>query len=186
MNIPCILIPILVGLICGILGYLLGKLNSKGDDSLAASLQADLDACKANTKNLNAKISSLEADLVSANLKAKASASVPKSFVAEAPAFVFDSALAATVLGKKIKQDDLKIVEGIGPKIEALFNDAGIKSWYDLSQSSTERLQSILDSGGENYAIHNPSTWAKQALFAYEGKWKELKEWQENLIGGKE
>jgi predicted flap endonuclease-1-like 5' DNA nuclease len=181
MNLPCILIPILVGIICGILGYLLGKLNSKEDDSLAASLQADLDACKANTKNLNTKIASLEADLAAA----KAS-SVPKSFVSEAPSALFDSALAADILGKKIKQDDLKIVEGIGPKIEALFNDAGIKTWKDLSESSTEKLQSILDAGGENYAIHNPSTWAKQALFAYQGKWQELKEWQENLLGGKE
>lgn len=184
MNLPCILIPIIVGLICGILGYLLGKLNSKGDDSLAASLQADLDACKANTKNLNAKISSLEADLAAAN--AKASASISKSFVADVPAVVFDGTLAANILGKKIKQDDLKIVEGIGPKIEALFNEAGIKTWYDLSEASTEKLQSILDAGGENYAIHNPSTWAKQALFAYQGKWQELKEWQENLLGGKE
>lgn len=184
MNLPCILIPIIVGLICGILGYLLGKLNSKGDDSLAASLQADLDACKANTKNLTAKISSLEADLAAAN--AKVSASAAKSFVADVPAAVFDSTLAANILGKKIKQDDLKIVEGIGPKIEALFNEAGIKTWYDLSEASTEKLQSILDAGGENYAIHNPSTWPKQALFAYQGKWQELKEWQENLLGGKE
>lgn len=180
MNIPCILIPALVGLICGILGYLLGKMNSKGDDSLALSLQSDLDACKANTRNLTAKISSLEADLA-------AKASIPAaSFAATAPTFLFDSALAATVFGKKIKENDLKIVEGIGPKIEGLFNDAGIKTWQALSESSTEKLQSILDGGGENYAIHNPSTWARQALLAYQGKWQELKDWQDSLLGGKE
>ncbi|UWY27224.1 hypothetical protein [Flavobacterium sp. TR2] len=181
MNIPCILIPVLVGLICGILGYLLGKMNSKNDDSLAASLQADLDACKANTKNLNARISTLEADLA-----AKAKSSV-QSFAAAAPITIpFDAALAANVLGKKIKENDLKIVEGIGPKIEALFNAAGINTWYDLSQASTEKLQSILDAGGENYAMHNPSTWARQALMAYQGKWQDLKEWQDSLLGGKE
>lgn len=183
MNIPCILIPALVGLICGILGYLLGKMNSKGDDSLALSLQADLDACKANTRNLNTKIASLEADLAA---KAKIAPSVQSFAATAAPTMLFDSALAATVYGKKIKENDLKIVEGIGPKIEALFNDAGIKTWYELSQSSTEKLQSILDGGGENYAIHNPSTWARQALLAYEGKWQELKDWQEGLLGGKE
>ncbi|MET3028934.1 hypothetical protein ABXT06_19810 [Flavobacterium sp. UW10123] len=179
MNIPCILIPALVGLICGILGYLLGKMNSKNDDTLSASLQADLDACKANTKNLNARISTLEADLVA---KAKV-----QSFAATAPATIpFDAALAANVLGKKIKEDDLKIVEGIGPKIEALFNAAGINTWHELSQASTEKLQSILDAGGENYAMHNPSTWARQALLAYQGKWQDLKEWQDSLLGGKE
>lgn len=182
MNIPCILIPALVGLICGILGYLLGKMNSKGDDSLALSLQADLDACKANTRNLNAKISSLEADLAS-----KATISSQQSFTAPAaPALLFDAALATTVYGKKIKENDLKIVEGIGPKIEALFNASGITTWRELSETSTEKLQSILDAGGENYAIHNPSTWARQALLAYQGKWQELKDWQEGLLGGKE
>lgn len=180
MNIPCILIPILIGLICGILGYLLGKMNSKNDDSLSASLQADLDACKANTRNLNAKIATLEADLV-----AKTKASV-QSFATAPADIVFDAGLAANVLGKKIKENDLKIVEGIGPKIEALFNASGINTWYELSQASTEKMQSILDAGGENYAMHNPSTWAKQALFAYQGKWQDLKEWQENLLGGKE
>ncbi|MBB4804020.1 putative flap endonuclease-1-like 5' DNA nuclease [Flavobacterium nitrogenifigens] len=181
MNIPCILIPALVGLICGILGYLLGKMNSKNDDSLALSLQADLDACKANTRNLNTKIASLEADLAA---KAKIA---PQSFASAAPTLIpFDATLAATVLGKKIKENDLKVVEGIGPKIEALFNNAGIKTWHDLSQASTEKLQSILDAGGENYAIHNPSTWARQALLAYQGKWQELKDWQDSLLGGKE
>ncbi|TDO71247.1 hypothetical protein EV143_109103 [Flavobacterium chryseum] len=63
MNMPYILIPVLTGLICGILGYLLGKLNSKRDNSLEEALQDDLDACKAHTKSLNAKILSLEADL---------------------------------------------------------------------------------------------------------------------------
>lgn len=182
MNIPCILIPVLVGLICGILGYLLGKMNSKNDDSLALSLQADLDACKANTRNLNARISTLEADLAAAKANP-----APQSFTATTPTIIpFNTELATTVLGKKIKENDLKIVEGIGPKIEALFNDAGIKTWYDLSQASTEKLQSILDAGGENYAIHNPSTWARQALMAYQGKWQELKDWQDSLLGGKE
>jgi len=183
MNIPCVLIPVLVGLICGILGYLLGKMNSKGEDSLALSLQADLDACKANTRNLNTKISSLEADLAS---KASIAAPTQSFTAAAAPAFLFDAALATTVYGKKIKENDLKIVEGIGPKIEVLFNAAGITTWRELSETSTEKLQSILDGGGENYAIHNPSTWAKQALLAYQGKWQELKDWQQGLLGGKE
>jgi predicted flap endonuclease-1-like 5' DNA nuclease len=183
MNIPCILIPALVGLICGILGYLLGKMNSKGDDSLALSLQADLDACKANTRNLNTKISALEADLAS---KANISASAQSFTSNSTPGLLFDSELAATVYGKKIKEDDLKIVEGIGPKIEALFNAAGISTWRELSETPTEKLQSILNAGGENYAIHNPSTWSKQALLAYQGKWQELKDWQRGLLGGKE
>jgi len=179
MNIPCILIPALVGLICGILGYLLGKMNSKQDNSLATALQADLDACKANTKNLNSRIILLEADLA-------AKPKTTQSFTAAAPTYLFDSVLAGNALNRKIKENDLKVVEGIGPKIEGLFNAAGINTWKELSEASTEKLQSILDAGGENYSIHNPGTWAKQAMFAYQGKWKELKDWQDALDGGKE
>ncbi|MBF4515992.1 hypothetical protein IRZ71_06550 [Flavobacterium sp. ANB] len=182
MNIPCILIPVLVGLICGILGYLLGKLNSKNDDSLALALQSDLDLCKDNTKRLNTKIASLEAEL-----EAKANTSAPQSFKANVPpSILFDAELAKLVYGKKIGNNDLKIVEGIGPKIEALFNAAGINTWKELSDASIEKLQAILDAGGENYAIHNPSTWAKQGLLAYEGRWQELKDWQAGMTGGKE
>jgi predicted flap endonuclease-1-like 5' DNA nuclease len=182
MNIPCILIPALVGLICGILGYLIGKMNSKNDDSLALSLQADLDACKANTKNLNARIATLEADLKAA----KATVSTQSFASTAVPAFIFDGVLASNIFGTKIKENDLKIVEGIGPKIEELYHSGGIHTWLALSETSTAKSQAILDAAGENYAIHNPGTWAKQASLAYQGKWQELKDWQDVLDGGKE
>ncbi|WP_431241618.1 hypothetical protein ACQ9BO_16570 [Flavobacterium sp. P21] len=177
MNIMSFLIPALVGLIFGILGYLLGRISSKKDVLLAISLQEDLDVCKATVKNLNQKINSLnnELDTKTKNYNSQIQ-----------PQFVFDKEIALTILGKKVKDNDLKIVEGIGVKIESLFNEAGITSWQELSITSTEKLQSILDAGGENYSIHNPSTWAKQALMAYQGKWQELKDWQASLLGGKE
>jgi predicted flap endonuclease-1-like 5' DNA nuclease len=180
-NIPCILIPAIVGLICGILGYLIGKMFSKGDDdSSILSIQSELNTCRSNSKSLSAKITALENEL--ANLKLTSA----QSFAASAPVMLFDAALYASVFGKKIKQDDLKAVEGIGPKIEELFHAAGIKTWLALSETSTSKMQSILDAAGESYAIHNPGTWAKQASLAYQGKWKELKEWQDALDGGKE
>lgn len=184
MDISYILIPILIGIVFGIAGYFLGKKSaSNRDHSLASSLQSELDACKKHTKSLTTRISSLEADLVQKKTK-----SIKKQSIAtnSTPTFLFDEGIAKTVFGKKIKENDLKIVEGIGPKIEGLFNAAGITTWKDLSESSTEKLQAILDGGGENYAIHNPSTWGKQALLAYEGKWEELKAWKAGLRGGKE
>jgi len=183
MNIPNILIPVLTGVICAILGYLLGKSNSKKDNSLEASIQADLDACKTNAKSLHNKMVALEAE-IAANAKIVSSAS--QQFASPEPELVFDSELAKSVFGKKIKENDLKIVEGIGPKIEALFNAAGITTWRALSEASKDRLRAVLDAAGENYAIHNPSTWSKQALLAYQGKWQELKDLQNGLLSGKE
>lgn len=187
MNILCYLIPAIVGLISGILGYLLGKMACKdsSDNNFSGSLQSDLDACLANANSLKARIASLESDLASARANtgtqgfASANAGAPVSIP-------FDAELAFAALGKKVKQDDLKIVEGIGPKIEELYHQAGITTWKQLSETSFEKSRAILDAAGERFAIHNPSTWAKQAEMAYQGKWKELKEWQDSLDGGKE
>lgn len=96
-------------------------------------------------------------------------------------------AAAATIMfaDKKWKVDDLKIVEGIGPKIEELLHNAGIKTWKALSEASVDRLKEILDAAGPSYQIHDPGTWAQQAGLADQGKWDELKKWQDELDAGK-
>ena len=88
--------------------------------------------------------------------------------------------------GKKIKKDDLKVVEGIGPKIEGLLHADGIMTWKDLAEAPTDRVQKVLDEAGPRYRIHNPKTWAQQAQLAHEEKWAELEDLQDKLKGGKE
>ena len=88
--------------------------------------------------------------------------------------------------GKKINQDDLKIVEGVGPKIEELLHAAGIMTWSDLASAATEKVQAILDEAGPRYRIHDPATWAKQAELAANGQWEELQDYQDRLQGGRE
>jgi large subunit ribosomal protein L27 len=90
-----------------------------------------------------------------------------------------------TALGK-IVQDDLKIVEGIGPKIEELLHEAGIDTWVKLSETEVEAIQQILSDAGSRFSTHNPGTWPRQAKMAVDGKWDELKTWQDELDGGKE
>ncbi len=86
---------------------------------------------------------------------------------------------------KRWKQDDLKAVEGIGPKIESLLHADGIKTWKALSETSVDRLQSILDKAGKRYKLAEPGTWPRQAAMAHEGKWDDLEAYQDNLNGGK-
>jgi large subunit ribosomal protein L27 len=88
--------------------------------------------------------------------------------------------------GKKIKKDDLKMVEGIGPKIEGLLQAGGINTWEELANAPVEKVQAILDEAGPRYRMHNPKTWAKQAALAHEEKWEELETFQDRLIGGRE
>jgi predicted flap endonuclease-1-like 5' DNA nuclease len=92
--------------------------------------------------------------------------------------------IATEVLGKRVAQDDLKIIEGIGPKIEELIHADGIKTWKQLAESSAETLKEILSRAGERFVMHDPQTWPRQSLLAHEGKWDELRAWQDQLDGG--
>ncbi len=83
------------------------------------------------------------------------------------------------------KPDDLKKIEGIGPKIAEILAASGIITFSDLAGASTESLKSTLEAAGNRYKAHDPSTWAAQAKMAAEGKWDELKKWQDELDGGR-
>jgi predicted flap endonuclease-1-like 5' DNA nuclease len=98
----------------------------------------------------------------------------------------FDAAAARSAFNMKVVENDLKIVEGIGEKIESLLKNRGISTWYQLSQTSADKIKEILlTDGGPNYNIHEPKTWPAQAQMAYEGRWKELKEYQDQLTAGR-
>jgi len=83
-------------------------------------------------------------------------------------------------------KDDLKKIEGIGPKIEELFNNAGIHTFAELAAADVEHLKEILHAAGPRYTIHNPASWSHQSEMAAAGQWAELKIWQDAHIGGKE
>jgi large subunit ribosomal protein L27 len=105
---------------------------------------------------------------------------------APAKAAVKPPVAAPTASAKATGGDDLKKIEGIGPKIEELFNAAGITTFAQLSETPTARMEEILAGGGPRYATHNPTTWGNQASLAANGQWAELKELQDRLNGGRE
>ena len=84
------------------------------------------------------------------------------------------------------KADDLKKIEGIGPKIASILAEAGYETFAKLAKADPEKIREILlEKGGKRYAMHDPTTWPKQAEMAAEGKWDELKKWQDELDGGR-
>jgi len=54
-----------------------------------------------------------------------------------------------------------------------------------LFENSYSKLREILQKGGDRFKMHDPQTWSDQAKLAVEGKWVELQEYQDFLIGGK-
>jgi ribosomal protein L13 len=85
---------------------------------------------------------------------------------------------------KSTGNDDLKIVEGIGPKIAELLNTAGIMTFADLAASEVTKLEEILTAAGPKFSIHQPTTWSQQAALARDGKFEELEVLKKELDGG--
>lgn len=83
------------------------------------------------------------------------------------------------------RKDDLKKIEGIGPKIEGLLNQAGIETFEHLSKAKADKLKSVLQAAGPRYKMHDPATWTRQAKMAAQGAWDELATLQKELKGGR-
>jgi predicted flap endonuclease-1-like 5' DNA nuclease len=80
--------------------------------------------------------------------------------------------------------DDLKIIEGVGPKIATVLADAGITTFAQLASTNPEQLDKIVrvDAG---IKVANPSSWPEQAAFAASGDWDGLEKMQKQLITGR-
>jgi len=87
--------------------------------------------------------------------------------------------------GNLLRADDLTIIEGIGPKIKTLFHNAGITTWYQLSQKTPDQLNEILLKSDLGLQMHDPLTWPEQARLAHNAEWEKLKTWQNELKGGR-
>jgi len=86
---------------------------------------------------------------------------------------------------KAFKQDDLKAIEGIGPATEKLLHSNGIKTWRELANTEATAVKAMLTAAGSRFALGDPTTWPKQAELAADGKFDELREYQDYLDGGK-
>lgn len=85
------------------------------------------------------------------------------------------------VFGKELKLNDLKVIEGVGPKIERLLKKSAILTWSDLAKTKLRPLRAILKKAGNNFVLADPKTWAAQARLASRGQWRRLKTLQDKL-----
>ena len=82
-----------------------------------------------------------------------------------------------------VEADDLTKIEGIGPKVAKVLNEAGISTFEALSSAKVEDLQQILADAG--LKMMDPSTWPQQAKLAADGDWDAFKKLQDELSGGR-
>jgi len=199
-----------MGLALSIIPFLLGWLAAYAYYKVAALRQSNTDL-EAETKRLNGSVNTLTAEGTDLRVKltqADAQLEDRKLTISKLRSdfIILESernllrAAAAAVAGKgaarvtpeKItfnevvyKWDDLKIVEGIGPKIEELLHTSGINTWRELADTAEAHLVQIIDDAGPRFQMHNPATWAEQARMADAEEWEALQKYQEELTGGR-
>lgn len=182
----CLLIAFLLGLL---LGWWLGRRKL---EELEASFRQDLERCHEERDGSRAEIADCR-DRLEQCLAREAAVESGSSTLA--PIAAQDAGFGERLKGGRevatgesedAAPDDLKIVEGIGPKIEGLLNAEGIRTWARLAGTEVGVLQAILDKAGPRYRIHDPGTWPRQAALAAAGSWDELEELQDRLKGGRE
>jgi len=82
--------------------------------------------------------------------------------------------------------DDLKRIEGIGPKLSSVLQGAGISTFAQLAAAGPERLAQILEAADPRLLrLADPTTWPEQAALAAAGKWETLEALQGTLRGGR-
>jgi len=167
-----ILLMLIVAFLLGLLlGYLIwNRKENHSSDTGNLNLETELKDVKTEKSRLDSEVtvlksqkSTLEADLKACREKNVLAASAPTS----------------------AKKDELKKVEGIGPKIQELFYNNGIFTFNQMAGTESSRLKEILDTAGPRMQMHDPTSWPKQARLAADGKWDELKILQDELKGGK-
>ena len=83
-----------------------------------------------------------------------------------------------------LKGVDFRILEGIGPKVTAILHDNGIVAFRDLAAKSADELKALMTANRQ--FLVNPTTWARQAQLAADGKMDELEALKAELYKGKE
>ncbi|GAB4503859.1 MAG: hypothetical protein Fur0043_08520 [Anaerolineales bacterium] len=79
--------------------------------------------------------------------------------------------------------DDLKILEGVGPKVAQVLKEAGIHTFADLAKAQVDEVQNILNAAG--LQMMDPAGWIEQAKLAAQGDMAGLATLQEELKGGR-
>jgi predicted flap endonuclease-1-like 5' DNA nuclease len=81
-------------------------------------------------------------------------------------------------------EENLEIIEGIGPQIARLLRAAGITTFAKLAVAPVSTLQDILTQAGPRFKLADPGTWPEQSRLAADNRWGELAALQDKLDAG--
>lgn len=178
---------VLMLVVAGIIGYIIGYRSRRGLivdlEAELAGLDIQLDDCQRTTVAIPAVAPVAD---IPVEVEKPAPPAVTQGPIVVAPEPM--DTIVAPVDDLPVappKHDNLKLLEGIGPKIEELLNKEGIITFRHLSEASNERLTDILRAAGSRFKMHDPESWPQQAEMAADGRWDDLKAWQDAMNKGR-
>lgn len=118
----------------------------------------------------------------SAEQQNEINAHTPEEHIAEAPRSVLTDQSPEKASEIPVA-DDLTMIEGIGPKVNAVLSAAGIVSFSQLAEMDGNKLKELLEKAGFKYM--DPSTWPDQARLLADGKMDDFETLVSNLKGGR-
>jgi predicted flap endonuclease-1-like 5' DNA nuclease len=163
---------LIAGLLLGwLLAWLFDKLFRRNGEAAGVRLQAEIET-------LNVRVAELTARLGDSETRAK------RTEVAARAASGLAAAAAFGYTPQRNGQDDLELIEGIGPKISDLLKSAGLDTFAKLAAAPVANVQQVLDAAGPNFRLANPESWARQAALCARNDWAALRKLQDELVAG--
>jgi predicted flap endonuclease-1-like 5' DNA nuclease len=115
--------------------------------------------------------STADTTLVKGESEAIGKSEVIEDIAAESVAFAAEETYTATADTEEdagpdnmvAVNDNLTLINGIGPKVATILNTAGITTFAQLAATNEEQLRIILDNAGARYRAMNPASWPAQA-----------------------
>jgi predicted flap endonuclease-1-like 5' DNA nuclease len=168
--------------------------KAEADAAAAAKVNADWDgrykALEADRNKINAdwqaRYESLEAD--HSGSVARVQAAEAKHAEVQGLLGTHQSELS-TLKGQLAEAtagpDDLKVIEGIGPKIDQALRADGLTRWIHVRDASQDRLKSAIEKAGISFAP-SMTTWSKQASYLVAGDQAGFKQYTEYLVSGQD
>lgn len=162
-------------LITAFLFYFIGLLFGKKEEKYFTDIEKENEQLKSEIASHIDKIETMKVLYTGGKIRRRPANIIENTFTS--PDIIKEEDKESKINNEtfQIKKDDLKIIEGIGERIEFFLNESGIYTWEQLSQQSVDSLKNILELyEGAAYRIHSPMNWPKLAELAAKGKWDDF------------
>jgi predicted flap endonuclease-1-like 5' DNA nuclease len=146
-----------------------------------SSLRAEVVTAQSETETVRAEVLTAQAETAAVRAEVVAAQAQTEAVQADLAASE-DRAVKLAMAAEP--QDDLTVIEGIGPKIADLLDEHEVRTFAVLAETSVDRLRVVLAEGGPRFRLADPTSWPRQARLAANRDWERLQQVKQQLAGG--